>query len=314
MVNQRASTPPGIAGAIERGGVLVVDKPAGPTSHDVVTVVRRALGHVKVGHTGTLDPAATGVLPIVIGRATRLAQYLSSTEKEYDAEIRLGSSTDTYDATGHVTFQSPEPATGLSRDAIETALLACRGRFPQDPPAYSAKQAGGVRAYDEARRGRTPELAPVEVELRSVEILSFNWPDFAVRLVTSSGFYVRSFAHDMGRQLGTGGHLRSLRRLRSGPFGLDAAITLDTVVNERVSLASRMIGIDLLLPELPPVRLSEEGCAWIAHGRPLHRRVLIDGLAAHGPDLVRLLSPDGKLLGLGRRGADGTLHPALVLV
>jgi tRNA pseudouridine55 synthase len=302
------------AAAIERGGVLVVDKPAGPTSHDVVTVVRRALGNAKTGHTGTLDPAATGVLPVVVGRATRLAKYFAAAEKEYLAEIRLGASTDTYDATGSVTFETPAPWPSVSRDELDHAFSTLRSRVTQLPPAYSAKLAGGVRAYEQARKGNAVGLAEVSVEVRSLDVVSVEDADVTVRLVTSAGFYVRSFANDLGQLLGLGAHLRSLRRLRSGVFGLDLAVTLDLVVNERAAVAARMVGIDHLLLHLPAVELTEEGCAFVAHGRLLEPRVLrpLAGTAESGP--VRLLGPGGTLFGLGQPGPGGALHPVLVLV
>ncbi len=302
------------ADVLTRGGVLIVDKPSGPTSHDVVTVVRRALRDAKTGHTGTLDPAATGVLPIVIGKATRLAQFLAAGEKEYLACIRLGSATDTYDASGAVTSGSDEAPSSVSAGALETALSRFRGRYLQAPPAYSAKQTGGVRAYSQARKGKAVGLSEVEVEVRALELMSVEGPDLTVRLVTSPGFYVRSFAHDLGQHLGPGGHLLSLRRLRSGQFGLDEAVTLDVVVTEGRDVSRRMIGIDSLLTHLPEVRLTEEGCRWMAHGRPLAAEVLASPPGTAGSGLVRLLSPAGLLLGLGDPGLDGTLRPTIVLV
>jgi tRNA pseudouridine55 synthase len=176
-------------------GVLVVHKSLGPTSHDVVATARRAVGFGKVGHTGTLDPNASGVLPLVVGRATRLAQHLTSTEKEYEATIRFGIETDTYDSTGQVRSESGEvPARG----ALDAALERFRGAFDQMPPAFSAKNIDGHRAYDLARRDRVVELAAVPVVAHHLELLSFDPPRARVRLVCSAGFYVRSLAYDLG--------------------------------------------------------------------------------------------------------------------
>jgi tRNA pseudouridine55 synthase len=279
-----------------------------------VTVVRRSLGGGKTGHTGTLDPAATGVLPIVIGRATRLAQFLAAGEKEYLAHVRLGAATDTYDATGTVTFEVPEGLSRVSRDALEAALSTFRGRAAQVPPAFSAKQSGGLRAYAEARRGKAIELKAVEVEVFALDLVDVDGPDLTVRLVTSAGFYVRSFAHDLGRLLGTGGHLQDLRRLRTGIFSLDQAVSLEVVIREGALILGRMVGIDHLLPHLRAVRLTQEGCRFVAHGRVLEARVIDGPLEQAEPGLVRLLSPEGRLVGLGEPRPDGTLHPALVLV
>ena len=211
-----ATPRPGEAGSDARGGVLVLDKPPGPTSHDCVAAVRRKFRGSKVGHTGTLDPFATGVLPIVVGRATRLARYLSGTEKEYDALIRLGRATDTHDATGTVVFEAPDGLAIPDSDAVATVLDGYRGTWMQTPPAFSAKLAGGVRAYEQARRGRPVELAPVAVTVSALELLSVAGPLVRLRLVSSAGFYVRSLAHDIGVKLGTGATLEGLRRLRSG--------------------------------------------------------------------------------------------------
>ncbi len=303
-----------LADVIVRGGVLVVDKPPGPTSHDVVSVVRRALRNAKTGHTGTLDPAATGVLPIVIGKATRLAQFLAASEKEYLARIRLGAATDTYDASGTITAGSREPMASVAPGAIEDALARFRGRQMQAPPAFSAKQAGGVRAYEQARKGRSIELAEAEVEVYSLELVSVEGVDLTVRMVTSPGFYVRSFAHDLGLLLGSGGHLLELRRLRSGVFGLDGAVTLDVVAGEREEVWRRMVGIDSLLPHLKEARLTEEGCRYLTHGRELDASVLEGPFEMPDSGPIRLVSDAGRLVGIGSPGASGTLRPTIVLV
>jgi tRNA pseudouridine55 synthase len=300
------------AAADARSGVLIVDKPAGPTSHDVVAVVRRRFRGAKVGHTGTLDPFATGVLPVVIGRATRLARYLSGADKEYDALIRLGLATDTHDSTGTVVFEAPA---GLPLPALETvasALDGYRGTWMQTPPAYSAKLAGGVRAYEQARRGEPVELAPVAVTVRELELVSMSGPLVRIRLVSSAGFYVRAMAHDLGRKLGTGATLDGLRRLRSGPFDLGRAVTLDVVAQSDVE--ARILPLESLLPDWPAVTLTREGVDWACHGRDIGPGQLTGGRAGvpEGSRL-RFVGPDGRLVAVGEAGAGGVLHPGVVL-
>src|SRR5437667_4675740 len=196
-------------------GLLIIDKPKGPTSHDVVARVRRAIGERRVGHTGTLDPAASGVLPLVIGRATRLARFLSAGDKCYEAVIRLGFSTDTGDATGTPLSTAPRGPMP-SRADIDSALDAFRGTFMQQPPAYSAKKVDGTRSYRLARRSKRqsprvsarPALpAAVQVATRATDIVSVEDGTLTLRVSCSAGFYVRSLAHDLGERLGTGGHL-----------------------------------------------------------------------------------------------------------
>jgi len=299
-------------GEIVRGGVLVIDKPAGPTSHDVVAVVRRAFRGAKVGHTGTLDPFATGVLPIVIGRATRLARFLTGADKEYDALVRLGRSTDTYDVTGRVVYEAPEGFPLPSPAAVAEVLLGYLGSWMQTPPAYSAKQADGVRAYAQARRGRAVELAPVPVRVEALDLLSVDGPLVRFRLVSSAGFYVRALAQDLGERLGTGATLEGLRRLRSGSFGLADAVTLDAVV--RSEAGSRVVPLDALLTDWPAAVLTAEGVDWVAHGRAVGPGQCVGPLAARSGTPVRLVGPDGSLLAVGEPGPGGVLHPAVVLV
>ena len=219
-------------------GVLVVDKPLGPTSHDVVARVRRAIGISRLGHTGTLDPLATGVLPLVVGRATRLARFLTSDEKEYLAGIRLGMATATYDAeerlvrndSGELVALRPvaDPPAFVEGD-LRNALTSFTGTFRQMPPPFSAKKLAGTPAYKLARRRKDVELKPVEVTVTELELVSYADGVATVRLVCSSGFYVRSLAHDFGARLGCGAHLESLRRIRAGEFGLQQATPLSVI-------------------------------------------------------------------------------------
>ena len=299
-------------GTTVRGGVLVIDKPAGPTSHDVVAVVRRAFRGAKVGHTGTLDPFATGVLPVVIGRATRLARFLAGADKEYDALVRLGRSTDTFDVTGRVVYEAPDGFLLPSPAAVAEVIHGYLGSWMQTPPAYSAKQADGVRAYEQARRGRAVELAPVPVRVAAIDLVSVDGPLVRLRLVSSAGFYVRALAQDLGERLGTGATLEGLRRLRSGVFGLADAVTLDAVV--RAEAGPRVLPLDALLADWPAAVLTAEGVDWVAHGRAVGPAQCAEPLAAQPGTPVRLVGLDGSLLAVGEPGPGGVLHPVVVLV
>ena len=307
-------------------GVLVVDKPTGPTSHDVVACARRALGLKKVGHLGTLDPLATGVLPLVVGRATRLASLLAGASKQYDAVIRLGLITDTYDITGTVVGGGDAPlpdATSAavcgpqpSPEAIAHAAARFVGSYPQRPPPFSAKKIDGVRAYDLARRRRSVEVMPAQVTVEALTMLSIDGPRVRCRMVCSSGFYVRSLAHDLGAVLGCGGCLETLRRERHGPFSLQAAVTLAQIVEGIASVATQLVPMGALLPWLPAVVVSDLGAHRAAHGNPLRVADLVP--TAGGPPLdtgrVRVLDEGGRLLAIADRRGDGTLHPKIVLV
>ena len=294
-------------------GVLVVDKPAGPTSHDIVAAVRRRLRGAKVGHTGTLDPFATGVLPLVVGRATRLARFLTAADKEYDALIRLGRATDTCDLTGRVTFEAPAGFAPPAPAAVAAAIDGFVGTWMQTPPAYSAKLAGGVRAYEQARRGEAVDRPPARVTVSRLELLSIEGPLVRVRLVCSAGFYVRAFADAVGRELGTRGCLDALRRLRSGSFTLAEAVPVAAL--DAGGLDGRLLPLESLLPEWPAVGLTAEGAAWAAHGRDLGPAQCRSGQgSAPAGSAVRLFAPDGRLVALAEGGAGGILHPSVVLV
>jgi len=201
--------------------VLLVAKPAGPTSHDMVDIVRRSLGTRRVGHTGTLDPFAEGLLVMVVGRATRLVPFAAQWTKSYEGRLRLGATTDTDDATGQVQEQRP---VAVDRAGLERTLDGFRGTVRQRPPAYSAVKVAGERAYRRARRGETVEPAEREVEIRALEVTRFAPPDVEFRATVSAGTYVRSLARDIGAALGCGGHLVALRRTTVGPFRLEDAV------------------------------------------------------------------------------------------
>jgi tRNA pseudouridine55 synthase len=301
-------------------GALIVDKPAGPTSHDVVARVRRALGTRKIGHTGTLDPLATGVLALLVGRATRLARFLASDEKAYIAAIRLGCATRTYDAEdrvvrtpGSLTLQPPGQAVAVPDMELREALGAFSGTFWQVPPPFSAKKVGGVTAHRMARRDIAVEIPPVQVTVRELELLAHEGGLVSLRIVCSSGFYVRSLAHDLGQRLGCGAHLETLRRTRAGEFGLDRSVPLDTIEADGSGAASRLVPMAALLQGLPSVVVNERGARRVAHGNPLSWEDLRDrGGPAEGP--IRVLDPDGSLLAIGQPGGSGLLQPVVVLM
>jgi tRNA pseudouridine55 synthase len=205
-----------------RDGFLVVDKPPGVTSHDVVAVVRAVTGLKKVGHTGTLDPFATGVLPLALGNATRLIQFLDEDHKIYDATVRLGAATDTGDPTGQVVAEAPVPE--LERAQIEHVLASFKGPRMQTPPKYSAVKVAGRPLYDYARRGESVEVKARQIRIDAMELVSFEGPRVRVLIHCSRGTYARVLAEEIGEQLGTVGHLEELRRVASGPFHLDASV------------------------------------------------------------------------------------------
>lgn len=296
-------------------GVLVIDKPPGPTSHDVVARVRKVLGTRRVGHTGTLDPLATGVLPLVIGKATRLASLLSGGEKEYIAAIRLGLATDTYDAVGRDRVPLPPP--GITAGAVEAALEDFRGPFAQVPPPYSAKKIDGIRAYKLARERSPVQLAPVRVTVHHLAIESYSGGLAVVRVRASAGFYVRSLAHDVGQKLGCGGHLETLRRVRAGPFAEQDSITLSAVEQDREDAARRIVPLEQLLPDIPIVVLSDRDRERVTHGADVTAEGREPRLIV-GADITlnrrRLFDTAGRLVALAEVRPGGLLHPVVVLV
>ena len=284
-------------------GVFVIDKPQGLTSHDVVAVARRALGERRIGHTGTLDPLATGVLPLACGRATRLVRFLTATDKEYQATIRFGITTDSYDVTGIETSRSGLPP---DRDAVTRALASLTGSYLQMPPAFSAKKVAGRRAYDMARREQPVELSPVPVTVTTAELDAFTGDTAQVRLVCSAGFYVRAFAHSLGELTKTGACLEALRRTRSGEFTLDGASALEQLISGVPPAA--LVTMDRLLGALPAVTVSEEGRNRVSRGQE------VEG-ACGTAEWVRLMDGNGRLLAMARPGTrPGLLHPAVVLI
>jgi tRNA pseudouridine55 synthase len=306
-------------------GVLIIDKPAGMTSHDVVARVRKIIREKRVGHTGTLDPFATGVLVLLIGRATRIAQFLSGAEKEYDAQIRLGYSTDTGDITGtrlqtesDSKMQCPR---SLRKEEIESAIASLRGEIEQLPPMYSAKKIAGRKLYEHARRGEEVARQPIPVTIREFELLTdrdFSLTDdgsidIRARVVCSAGTYIRTLAEDLGKKLGMGAHLIELRRTRAGQFGIDTALTLerlDEVVSQN-DLVDALISSHDALSRLPSIDLDDEQLRRTLHGLALPLND--NDLRLSDGDPVRL-SKNNQLIAVGKYGtAQRTIHPDVVL-
>jgi tRNA pseudouridine55 synthase len=288
-------------------GALIIHKAAGMTSHDVVARVRRLAQERSIGHLGTLDPAATGVLPLLLGRLTRLAQFFQGREKEYEGEIRFGFATDTYDASG--TPAEPATAEPPTRAAIESLLPRFRGVIEQTPPPFSAKKVGGVPAYRLARQQRPVELAPVQVEIKAFELLDIDGDRMRFRVVSSTGTYIRSLAHELGQAAGTGAHLVSLKRTRVGEFTLAASHTLEEVAERAASgrLQAALLPPTSLLPEMPATLATPEAAARLLHGQDANLSEF-----SRAP-LVRVFNPQGELLAIARRQAGSLFHPQIVL-
>jgi tRNA pseudouridine55 synthase len=289
--------------------VIVVDKPEGLTSHDVVAIARRGLREKRIGHTGTLDPLATGVLPLACGRATRLARFLSASDKEYRATIRFGVATDTYDVTGEPTQQTDARPT---RETLEAAVARLRGDYLQMPPAFSAKKVGGTRAYALARAAREVDLRAVPVHVDRAVVESYDGQDATVDITCSAGFYVRTFAHQLGVFTGGGACLAALRRTRSGDFSLTDTVTVSEL---QAGLADgRAIPLERLLPRLATGRLTAEGYTRVSHGREIAPGHVEAVTWAPDAAWIRLLAPDGRLVALAEPVAGGALHPSVVLI
>ena len=297
-------------------GILIVDKPPGPTSHDVVALVRRLASTRRVGHGGTLDPFAGGVLPIFLGRATRVVEYHLADRKAYRATVCFGATSTTDDLEGELT-PSVDPA--VTREAVEAAMPSLTGRITQTPPAYSALKVGGRRAYALARAGQKVELKPREVEIDRLELVSWDEsdPDRPIAVVDvecSAGTYVRALARDLGAAVGGGAYLGALSRIASGPFRLEDAVPLEDVRAAAGQggdrLASLLRPVDTGLEALPSVRLSESELPAFARGQHVRPRAGLVG-TTDGP--VRVLDPAGGLAGMAHV-ADGRLAPDKVLI
>lgn len=279
-------------------GVLILDKPLGLTSHDVVQHVRRASGVRRVGHAGTLDPLATGVLVVCVGWATRLAEYIQDSHKTYETAVRLGQTTTTYDAEGEIIAERPVMVTA---GEIAAALDAFRGDIQQQAPAYSAIKRNGQPLYKAARRGEIVELPIRAVSIRTLELLSYEPPDVRLRVVCSSGTYIRSLAHDLGQALGCGGHVVALRRTASGHFCAEDAIQLDSLTAD--TWRDYLLPPEAAVAGLAQRTVSAEEAANLQQGRA----VLAPGTLPEGAP-VATRGPDGRLLGI-TEFADGQLRP-----
>jgi len=291
-------------------GVIVVDKPREWTSHDVVNKMRRFAGTKRVGHLGTLDPSATGVLPLVIGKATRLAQFYTRNDKIYEGVIHFGWSTNTYDAEGQAT--SPEVAATLDRDELERVFDGFRGEIQQVPPPVSAKKIGGRPAYELARKNQPVELKAVAVTVYSLEVLEVDGQDVSVRIHCSAGTYLRSIAHDAGQAVGCGAHLKSLRRMASGEFKIGSAKTLEELgaMAAEDRLGEALIPSTELLPEFPMEMVDQITAGQIRNGRDFR---VSPFQARKGTRYVKAVTQSGELIAIGEARLPHVYHPLLVL-
>ena len=289
-------------------GLLIIDKPSGMTSHDVVARLRRATGEKSIGHLGTLDPMATGVLPLLLGKFTRLAQFYGSHEKTYTGTVRFGFSTDTYDAEGSPTS---EPAkTSFTLDQLRAAAAKYSGEIEQLPPPISAKKIGGKPAYKIARSGETPQLKPARIHIAEFAIESFDGELAAFCMRISSGGYVRSVAHELGQIFGCGAHLATLRRINSGPFSIEQAIPLaaaESLAGED-RLEERMPHPRRILPELPSVTADNQTLGRLRNGMQIN---LPEYSSA---PLVKIFEGQRELVAIGKRIAGTLFQPTIVLL
>jgi len=277
-------------------GVLVVDKPIGLTSHDVVQIIRRGTGIRRAGHTGTLDPRASGVLVVLIGPAVRLSEFVSAEDKRYQATIRLGSSTDTYDAEG--TVSESEVKVDVSEEAFGELLQKYVGEIEQVPPPYSAVKVKGKRAYDLARKGEEVKLEPRIIQVHSLELLEWALPEVVIDVHCSSGTYVRSLAHDIGEELGVGAHLVGLRRSKSGRFSLREAVSLRQLRDEfeAGTWAQNLIPAAEALGDWLAIELDADMMETVRHGNRIPAEAGSSGMAraiSEQGDLVAIMEVDG---------------------
>jgi tRNA pseudouridine55 synthase len=274
-------------------GIFILDKPEGMTSHDVVQAVRKKFNISKVGHFGTLDPIATGVLPIAVGKATRVAQFIPSSPKEYEGEIRFGFATNTYDREGVPTSEE-RPLEG----DVEAAMRGMTGLLGQFPPPFSAKKIGGVPAYKLARKNRKVEMQSARVEVRQFEMIAAQPPLMQFRVVCSPGTYIRSLAHDLGQRLGCGAHLTELRRTRSGEFRIQDAVQLNQVS------CGDLIPMERLLESMPRLEVSESDEAKVLHGNQIRGEA--------DAEFARIFNKKGQFLAVASIER-GWVRPRLVL-
>jgi tRNA pseudouridine55 synthase len=287
--------------------VLIVDKPAGMTSHDVVARVRRIVDEKSVGHLGTLDPMATGVLPLVLGRFTRLAQFYNEADTRYEGTIRFGWATDTYDAEGQPT--GPKQSAALSLQQVQDAGAEFIGEISQYPPPFSAKKIAGIPAHRLARKGQPVELKPKQIEIKELEFYECDGQTVCFRAWVSSGTYLRSLAHDLGKKLGPGGHLAALKRTAVREFTIDEAHSLEQL--EQAQFENRLDELflhpRLVLPEFPAVVASPESAARIRHGGAVNLPEFSKAA------IVRVFAGQRELLAIARRVAGTLFQPKVVL-
>ncbi len=283
-------------------GILNINKPVGKTSFEVVAIVRKLSGEARVGHGGTLDPEATGVLPIGLGRGTRMAEFLAEARKVYQAQVELGTATDTYDASGKVTYRGD--VSMVTKEQVEAALASFRGLIQQTPPLYSALKYQGQPLYRLARAGIEVPRSPRKVNIFRLELLDFKLPLLTLEVTCSKGTYIRSLAHDLGQALGCGAHLKSLVRLKSGPFHLSEAVSLPQLEDafRHCYWQQLLYPLDVVLLRLMAIIVAEEKERAIVNGRPLLLR------GGNAGELCRAYSRDGRLIALLR--FDGRLWQA----
>jgi tRNA pseudouridine55 synthase len=285
-------------------GVLIIDKPLGPTSFDVVQKVRKLTGTKKAGHTGTLDPMATGVLPICLNDATKIAGYILHADKTYETTLRLGVETDTQDAQGKIIRERPVPE--LTHARIEEVLKQFRGPLRQIPPMYSAIKVNGQRLYELAREGKEVEREARDVVVHSLELLQFEGTQLSLRVHCSKGFYVRVLGADIGEALGCGAHLTALRRIQSGPFQLQHAVTLE-MLQVPENWQSKVVGMCAALSELPMLQVTEAEAKKVLHGGAVLR-------PGHPEVTVRVMDPGERMLAIASvEASDGKVRYLRVL-
>lgn len=290
-------------------GLVIIDKPSGCTSHDVVNRWRKLAGTKRVGHLGTLDPIATGVLALLTGTATRLAQFYGSNDKTYEAEFTLGLISVSYDADGEVT---PTGAPLPTEAEVSAVLNRFHGRFAQVPPPVSAKKIKGTPAYKLARRQQPVTLPAVQVEVKRLDVISIDENKVRLTVTCTAGTYIRSIAHDLGQMLGCGAILTALRRTRSGEFTIDQAKTLDDLaaLADTHRLEEAMLPAAQLLPDMPPAYIDETVVTQIRQGRDFRISPFV---VSSGAPRVKAISHAGELVAIGELKFPNTYHPAIVL-
>jgi tRNA pseudouridine55 synthase len=292
-------------------GLLILDKPSGMTSHDVVALVRRATGEKSIGHLGTLDPMATGVLPLLLGRYTRLAQFFGQAEKQYTGHIRFGFATDTYDAEGE-SASEPKPLI-QSLAELQQLATAFHGEIDQTPPVYSAKKLGGIAAHKLARAGLPVPVKPARIVIHDFRLLCLEGDTASFAITVSSGGYVRSVAHELGQLAGCGAHLSSLRRTRAGAFTLAQAVTVDQLKaaadasDPAAVFAALLPHPRTLLPEMPSVTVDEQTAGRLRNGMQVNLPEYSQA------QLIKVFTTPTEILGIARRVAGTLMHPHVII-